>query len=107
MGEQMLQGSHLAPPPYLHGLHKTRLEPPHRPVHRIPINGVPGSGGCGECTSRWHRCHLPSLLKRLIKLSCDERPDGRLPAFAWGDVTVGSTLMWLYSTGHMETRTTR
>jgi hypothetical protein len=74
-----------------HGLHNTRLEPPHPLVPRLPVDGVPGSFECGECTSRWNRCHLPSLLRRLIKLSCDERPDGRLPAFAWGDVAIGST----------------
>jgi hypothetical protein len=55
-------------------------------MHRIPINGMPGPGRCGECTSGLARCHLPSLPKRLIKLSCDERPDGRLLAFAWSDV---------------------
>jgi hypothetical protein len=74
-----------------HGLHNTRLEPPHRAVHRIPVDGVPGTFGCGECTSGLNHCHLPSLPKRLIKLSCDERPDGRLPAFAWGDVVLDST----------------
>jgi len=41
----------------------------------------------GECTSQCHHCrHLPSLLTRLAKLSGDARPDGRQPAFAWGDV---------------------
>jgi hypothetical protein len=91
MGEQMGQGSHLAPPPSLHGLHKPRLEPPHRPVPRIPSKGGPGSGGWGACPSRWHRCPLPSRLKRLSKRACDARPEGRLPALAWGDVPLGST----------------
>ena len=74
-----------------HGLHNTHLEPLYPPVHCLPVDGVPGSFECGECTSRLNRCHLPSLPKRLIKLSCDERPDGRLPAFAWGDVEVSPT----------------
>ena len=70
-----------------HDLHHTRLEPPHRPVDGIPVNGVPGPRASGERTSLCcHRCHLPSLFQKLAKLSCDERPDGRLPACAWGDI---------------------
>jgi hypothetical protein len=53
------------------------LEPPHR--HPV-----------GECTSQCRHCrHLPSLLRRLAKLSGDARPDGRQPACAWGDVARG------------------
>ena len=85
------QGQPATCPSCLHGLHNTCLEPPHRAMHRIPVDGMPGTFGCGECTRGLTRCHLPSLLKRLIKLCCDERPDGRLPAFAWGDVALGST----------------
>src|SRR2546425_11296374 len=60
-----------------HDLHHTRLEPPHR---------HPG----GECTSQCRHCrHLPSLLRRLAKLSGDARPDGRQRAFARGDVARG------------------
>jgi hypothetical protein len=76
---------------HVHGLHNTRLEPPHPPVHCIPVDGVPGTFECRECTSGWTHCHLLSLPKRFIKLSCDERPDGRLPAFAWGDVASDAT----------------
>jgi hypothetical protein len=58
-------------------LHHTRLEPPHRQ----PV---------GECTSQCRHCrHLPSLLRRLAKLSGDARPDGRQRAFAQGDVARG------------------
>src|SRR5262249_54107923 len=46
--------------------------------------------------SRWEsapavsQCrHLPSLLRRLAKLSGDARPDGRQPACAWSDVARG------------------
>src|SRR5215470_9299554 len=92
VGQEMLQGTHLAPSSRLHCLHNTRLEPPHRPVDGSPVNGLPGHRGRGECTSQCcHRCHLLSLCQRLVKLSCDERPDGRLPACAWGDVARCST----------------
>ena len=53
------------------------MEPPHR--HPV-----------GECTSQCRHCrHLPSLLRRLAKLSGDARPDGRQPACAWGHVARG------------------
>ena len=59
----------------------------HRPVDGIPVNGMPGSRASGECTSQCcHRCHLPSLCRKLATISCDARPDGRLPAGAWGHV---------------------
>jgi hypothetical protein len=87
VGQEVLQGTDLAPSSRLHCLHNTRLEPPPRPVDGIPINGVPGPWASGECTSQCcHCCHLPSLCQKLAKLSWDERPDGRLPACAWGDV---------------------
>jgi hypothetical protein len=35
--------------------------------------------------------HLLCLLSRFARLSRDERPDGRLPAFAWGDVALRAT----------------
>src|SRR5882724_2535678 len=92
VGQEMLQGTHLAPSSCLHCLHNTRLEPPHRAVYGIPIDGVPCDRCVGKCTSPCgHGCHLPSLLWRLPKLSCDERPEGRQPAFACGDVALGST----------------
>jgi hypothetical protein len=60
-----------------HDLHHTHLAPPNR-------NPV------GECTSQCRHCrHLLSLLTRLATLSGDARPDGRLPACAWGDVARG------------------
>ena len=58
-------------------LHHTCLEPPNRE----PV---------GECTSQCRHCrHLLSPLWRLAKVSGDARPDGRLPACAWGDVARG------------------
>src|SRR5215471_14087692 len=87
VGQEVLQGPGLAPSSRLHCLHNTRLEPPHCPVDGIPVNGVPGYRISGECTSQCcHCCHLPSLCQKLAKLCCDERPDGRLPACAWGHV---------------------
>ena len=41
VGQQMLQGMHLAPSSRLHCLHDTRLEPPHVAVDGVPIDGVP------------------------------------------------------------------
>src|SRR5437879_4700575 len=38
-----------------------------------------------------HCRHLLSLLRRLLKVSGDARPDGRLPACAWGMLPVGAT----------------
>jgi hypothetical protein len=62
-----------------HHLHHTRLEPPGRE----PV---------GECTSQCRHCrHLPSLLRRLVKLSGDARPDGRQRAFAWSHIARGRT----------------
>src|SRR5438105_4203930 len=78
---------HLTPSFGLHRLHHTCLEPPHLPMDGVPINGVPCCEAVGECTSQCRHCrHLPSLLKRLAKVSGDERPEGRLRACAWGDV---------------------
>lgn len=54
----------------------------------LPIYGVPLYRFVGGCTSQ--PCgldrHLLFLLNRFAKFSRDERPDGSLPAFAWGDV---------------------
>jgi hypothetical protein len=51
---------------------------------------MPCHRAVGERTSQCRHCrHLPSLLTRLAKVSGDERPDGRLPACAWGDVAYG------------------
>src|SRR5262247_1030052 len=81
---------HLTPSFGLHRLHQTCLEPPDLPMDGIPIDGVPCRRAVGECTSQCCHCrHLPSLLKRLAKVSGDERPEGRLLACAWSDVAGG------------------
>src|SRR6516165_5300633 len=48
----------------------------------------------GKCPSPCRHCrHLPSLLRRLAKVSGEARPDGRLPACAWRDVAPGAQLL--------------
>ena len=97
VSQQVLQGAHLAPPARLYGLHETGLEPAHDPVGASPVNGVPLCRVVGDRTStpcRWRgRCcrHLRCLLSRLLRCSRDERPDGSLPAFAWGHVADSAT----------------
>ena len=58
------------------------------PVHRVvgDRTSLPGRlhGGLG--------CHLLCLLNQLVRCSRDERPDGSLPAFAWGDVAEAQPL---------------
>ena len=49
---------------------------------------APSSGGRVHQQCRHYR-HLLSLLRRLVKVSGDARPDGRQPACAWGDVARG------------------
>jgi hypothetical protein len=52
--------------------------------------GAPAPSSGGRVHQQCRHCrHLLSLLRRLAKLSGDARPDGRLPAFAWGDVARG------------------
>jgi len=90
VAQKVVQGTDLAPSSRLHCLPHTRGEPLHCPVAGLPVNGGPGPRASGERTSQCcHRCHLPSLFQKLAKLSCDERPDGRLPAGASGDVACG------------------
>ena len=92
VGQQVLQGVHLAPPAFLYCLHDTGLKPTHGLVDSPPINGMPVQDVVGGCTSNHRRLrgcfcrHLLCLLSRLVRCSRDERPDGSLPAFAWGDV---------------------
>jgi hypothetical protein len=85
MRQQVLQGSHLAPPAGLYGLHDTDLKPAHGLMGAPPLDGVPVYDIVGDRTSTVC-CHLLCLLNQLGRCSRDERPDGSLPAFAWGDV---------------------
>src|SRR5215510_14612619 len=68
------------------------LEPAHDPEGTPPVDGVPCCGVAEDCTSTPCRlrggggCHLPRLLSWLARYSRDERPDGSLLAFAWGDI---------------------
>jgi hypothetical protein len=64
---------------------------PHR--RRAVTPPSPYALGASAPSSGWrvhqqcrHCRHLLSLLRRLVKVSGDARPDGRQPACAWGDV---------------------
>jgi site-specific DNA recombinase len=83
VGQQVLQGLHLAPPAFLRCLHDTRLEPTHVLVGGTPVNVVPILGLVGSCTSRvcLYR-HLLCFLNRLAMLSREDRPEGSQLAFA-------------------------
>ena len=50
---------------------------------------APSAGGRVHQSVCRHCRHLPSLLRRLAKLSGEARPDGRQPAFAWSHVARG------------------
>src|SRR5437870_8949374 len=80
------------------------LKPCKRPVRdavmphprRAVTPPSPYALGASAPSSGWrvhqpcrHCRHLLSLLRRLLKVSGDARPDGRLPACAWGDVARG------------------
>src|SRR5262249_28748008 len=60
------------------------LEPTHSLVSFLPLNGMPLHHSVGSRTSS--RCcrHLLCLLSPFAKRSRKERPDGSLPACAWG-----------------------
>jgi len=91
MRQQVLQGTYLAPPAGLYCLHDTDLKPAHGLMHTPPIDGVPVHEVVGDRTSVVC-CHLLCLLNPLVRCSRDERPDGSLPAFAWGDVAEAQPL---------------
>ena len=86
VGQQALQGVHLAPSAFLRRLDDTRLKPTHVLVGRTPVNGVPAVGFVGGCTSRQVRRHLPCSLCRFFLLSRQSRPVGSQPACASGNV---------------------
>src|SRR6266487_611740 len=86
VGQQTLQGFDLAPSAFLRCLHNTRLEPKHVAVNGLPVNVMPSCHNVvGSCTSLFDH-HLLCLLDRFALLSCERRPHGSLPAFAWGDL---------------------
>src|SRR5260370_14981527 len=86
VGQQTLQGFDLAPSAFLRCLHNTRLEPTHVAVNGLPVNVMPSCHTVvGSCTSLFDR-HLLCLLDRFALFSCERRPRGSLPAFAWGDL---------------------
>ena len=62
-----------------------RLRYERRRLHDTPPRPLPVSRG-GRTSKRCRRRHLHCLLQRLVELSRAARPEGSLPAFAWGDV---------------------
>src|SRR5215468_9758101 len=73
MGQETLQGLHLAPSPGLTRLYDTPLEPTHVLVTLLPIDGMPGHHIAGSRTSS-HACrHLLCLLSRFAQFSRNER----------------------------------
>ena len=84
-GQEMVHGTDLAPSSRLHCLPTTRLEPPHRPVDGLPVHGVPGHRASGAGPRQCgHRGPRPARCQPVAQCSGDARPDGRLPAGAWG-----------------------
>src|SRR6266542_2621459 len=92
MGQQPLQGLHLAPPAGLRCLYDTGLEPTHGLVSFRPVNRMPVRPSVGSRTSRTRCCHLLCLLCPFAKRSRKERPDGSQPACAGGTVPLSVPL---------------
>ena len=88
MGEEALQGFHLAPSPLLCCLDDTRLEPTHCVMRFLPVDSMPLIATVGSCTSSCCCRHLLCLLCLFPKLFRHERPDGSLPACAWGTIVL-------------------
>lgn len=92
VGQQPLQGFHLAPAAFLRCLDDAYLQPPDFLMTLGPANAVPVTRVAEERTSACClRRHLLFLLRRLFKLSRQEKRGGSLPAFAWRDVAVHSS----------------
>ena len=62
VGQQPLQGFHLAPAAFPNSLHDTRLQPPDGPVVPSPVDTAPVHRLAGGRTRRNCCVHLPSLL---------------------------------------------
>src|SRR6266852_2626231 len=93
VGQESLQGFHLAPSLFLSCLDDPCLKPTHVVIGRLPVDIMPIGHSVERRTSSYLffrellccRClyrHLLSFLGRLVKYSRHERPCGSLPAFA-------------------------
>src|ERR1035437_5228583 len=69
VGQQALQGSHLAPSACLRRLHDTHLEPANVAVDGLPVKAVPFRRIAGDRTNRLRCRHLPCLLCRFAQFS--------------------------------------
>src|SRR5215475_3282946 len=87
----MLESFDFPPPAFLRRLHDTYLEPTDVLVNLSPVDGLPVHRRVGGCANGKFRCHPLFPLSRFAGFSREERPEGSLPAFAWSDVTEGST----------------
>jgi hypothetical protein len=80
VGQQPLKGLHLAVFASLFRLDHTRLEPSNLAIAIGPIDNLRVRRAIGGRTGpKLLHCHLLFLLRRLVKLSSDERPWGSLP----------------------------
>lgn len=62
VGEETLQGLHLARSPLFLGLRDTRLQPPYLPLDVAPVDGVPFCGSRERTRCPGGPRHLHSLL---------------------------------------------
>ena len=93
VGSPTLQGSHLSPSAGLGRLHDTPLEPTHKRVSFVPLDGMPVHGVAGDRTSRCcHGCHRLCLRDRFPMVSREARPAWDVSPLARGVI-----LRWLNS----------
>src|SRR5258708_12444321 len=69
VGQQMLQGSHLAPSAFLRRLHDTHLESANVAVNGLPVDGVPFRRFASDRTTTFPCRHLLCLITRLVHFS--------------------------------------
>src|SRR5205807_5445046 len=69
VGQQALQGSHLAPSAFLHRLHDTHLESANVAVDGLPVNGIPFCRFARDRTNGLRRRHLLCLICRFAEFS--------------------------------------
>ena len=86
VGQQVLQGVYLVPLTFLRCLDDTCLQPTHRLIDRLPVDGMPVSRDVRDSTGRRFRRHLHRPFNRFFKFSRPSTPQGSQPAFASGDV---------------------
>jgi hypothetical protein len=86
VGQQVLQGMDLVPLAFLRCLNDTRLQPTHRLIDGVPVDGMPVRREVRDSTSRIFRHHLHRPFDRFFKVSRQSTPQRSPPAFASGNV---------------------